>query len=96
MNKKATGIVSYITLIGWLIAFFAGDREGAKFHLNQALVLILSNIVVSIVAFIPFVGGILSTILSIVLFIFWIMGLVAACEEKEKPLPLIGSIQILK
>lgn len=40
MDKKTTGIVSYITLIGWLIAFCAGDKEGAKFHLNQSLVFI--------------------------------------------------------
>ena len=44
MDKKTTGIVSYITLIGWLIAFCAGDKEGAKFHLNQSLVLYLSLI----------------------------------------------------
>lgn len=35
MDKKTTGIVSYITLIGWLIAFCAGDKEGAKFHLTS-------------------------------------------------------------
>ena len=39
MDKKTTGIVSYITLIGWLIAFCDGDNEGAKFHLKQSLVL---------------------------------------------------------
>ena len=44
MNKKTTGIVSYITLIGWLIAFFAGDKEGAKFHLNQSLVCLVCSI----------------------------------------------------
>ena len=27
MDKKTTGIVSYITLIGWLIAFCAGDSQ---------------------------------------------------------------------
>ena len=27
MDKKTTGIGSYITLIGWLIAFCAGDKE---------------------------------------------------------------------
>ncbi len=39
MNKKATSIVSYCTIIGWLVAFLAGDKENAKFHLNQGLVL---------------------------------------------------------
>ena len=27
MNKKITGIVSYITIIGWIIAFLAGDKD---------------------------------------------------------------------
>ena len=34
MDTKTTSIVAYITWIGLLIAFCAGDREGAKFHLN--------------------------------------------------------------
>lgn len=51
MDKKTTGIVSYITLIGWLIAFCAGDKEGAKFHLNQSLVLYLASLINSIIYF---------------------------------------------
>lgn len=75
MNKKTTGIVAYITWIGWIIAFFAGDKEGAKFHLNQALVIFLAGIVCSIIARITIVGAIIGGIASIVVFIFWIMGL---------------------
>ncbi|MBR1477892.1 MAG: hypothetical protein IJ608_08035 [Lachnospiraceae bacterium] len=103
MNKKTTGIVSYITLIGWLIAFFAGDKEGAKFHLNQSLVLWICNLVLTIITNIVgnfgTVGAILSIVClvcSIALFVFWIIGLVRACKEDETPLPIIGGIQILK
>ena len=39
MDKKTTSWVSYITFIGWIIAYLAGDKEGAKFHLNQSLVI---------------------------------------------------------
>ena len=39
MDAKTTGIVAYITWIGLVLAFVLGDREGAKFHLNQALVI---------------------------------------------------------
>ncbi len=39
MNKKVTSIVSYCTIIGWVIAYFAGDKNAAKFHLNQGLTL---------------------------------------------------------
>ena len=37
MDKKVTGIVAYLTIIGWVVAFLVGDKEGAKFHMNQAL-----------------------------------------------------------
>ena len=36
MDKKATGIVTYLTFIGLLLALLIGDREGAKFHINQS------------------------------------------------------------
>ena len=101
MDKKITGIVAYITMIGWIIAFFAGDKKGARFHLNQALVLWLAGIVLGIITnvltwIIPMVGGILSMAVGIALFVFWIMGLISACQDQEKPLPLIGGIVLLK
>lgn len=39
MNKKVTSILSYCTIIGWLVAYLAGDKENAKFHLSQGLTL---------------------------------------------------------
>ena len=40
MSKKATAIVAYVFgLLGVLIGYLAGDKEGAKFDLNQALVI---------------------------------------------------------
>ena len=76
MNKKTTGIIAYITWIGWIVAFCAGDKEGAKFHLNQALVILIGQIVAAVINYIPYVGGIVGTILSIFLFVCWIMGLI--------------------
>ncbi|MBQ8278655.1 MAG: hypothetical protein IJZ23_02325 [Roseburia sp.] len=94
MNKKVTGIVSYFTWIGWLVAFLAGDKEGAKFHLNQSLVLMIANLLNSVLAWvgIPWIPS----ILSLVLLVFWILGLVYAIKEENKELPLIGGIKILK
>jgi len=95
MDKKATGIVAYISLIGWLIAFFAGDREGARFHLNQSLVLIIGNVIVGVLAVIPIVKYV-AGILSLFLVVCWFIGLIAACKGEEKEIPLIGGIKILK
>ncbi len=102
MDRKVTGIVGYLTLIGWLVAYLAGDREGARFHLNQALVLNLASVALNIVGFItgwiPLVGWLVGLVLGLanfVLFIFWVMGLVYAVQEQETPLPVIGGIQLL-
>ena len=99
MSKKVTGIVAYITIIGWLIAFLVGDREKAKFHLNQALVLDLCSLVVSVLASV--LGGvkILSLIFwiaDVAIFAFCVWGIILAATDQDKPLPLIGGIQLLK
>ena len=100
MDKKVTGIVAYFTLIGWLVAYLAGDKNGAKFHLNQALVLAIAEIVLgvagSILGIIPIIGWLISTVLSILLFICWVLGLVGAIKGEEKPVPVVGTIKILK
>lgn len=103
MDTKTTGIVAYITWVGLLIAFLAGDKEGAKFHINQSLVLVICGIgigvVAGIAAFIPVVGWILSSlcgVAEVVLFVFTIMGIVSAVNGEEKPLPIVGNWKIIK
>ena len=88
MSKKMTGIVAYITWIGWIIAYISGDTEGAKFHLNQALVIHL----IGLVGFIPVVGRYLWIFATIL----WFIGFTYATREEEKPVPIVGSIEILK
>ncbi len=95
MDKKVTGIVAYIGIIGRLIAYLAGDREGAKFHLNQALVLALASVLCSILSGIPVIGFV-AGLASLVVLVFAILGLVSAVKDEEKPLPIIGGIQLLK
>jgi uncharacterized membrane protein len=96
MDKKTTGIVAYLTWIGLLIAFLAGDREGAKFHLNQALVIWLAAVVSGIISLIPIIGTIISLVCNIFIFVCFILGLVSAIKDEEKEVPLLGKIKILK
>lgn len=88
MDKKTTSIVAYLTWIGLIIALCAGDREGAKFHLNQALVIWLF----ALLGFIPCLGQ----LWLIFILVCWILGLIHAINDEEIPVPLIGGIQILK
>jgi len=96
MDKRATAIVSYFSLIGWIIAYCAGDKEGAKFHLNQSLVILLAGIIAGACAIIPIIGNLVSSILGVIVFIFWVMGLIFACENKEQEVPILGMFKILK
>ena len=88
ISKRTTGIIAYITWIGFLIALLVGDKKGAMFHINQALVVNLF----AFGAVIPFVGW----IWAIFICVCWIMGMVYAYKEQEKEVPLIGKIKILK
>jgi len=88
MDAKTTSIVAYLTWIGLLVAFLAGDKEGAKFHLNQALVIALF----ALLSIIPCVGW----IWAIFIVVCWIMGFIAAINQEEKEVPLIGKIKIIK
>ena len=100
MDKKITGIIAYIGFIGWLVAYLAGDKEGAKFHLNQALVVAIFGIVCSVavfvLGFIPVVGGIIGLVVSILPLVAMIMGIVFAAQDKEQGIPVIGTFKILK
>ena len=88
MDTKTTSIVGYLTLIGLIIALCAGDKEGAKFHLNQALVIFLF----ALLGVIPCIGW----FWEIFILVCWIMGLIAAITQEEKPVPLIGNFTIIK
>ena len=96
MDKKTTSWVSYITFVGWIIAYCAGDKEGAKFYLNQSLVIWLGYLATLIIVIIPILGWIVAYVGGIFLFVMWIIGLVNAIKQEEKELPIIGKITILK
>ena len=88
MDKKTTSIVAYITWIGLLVAILLGDREGAKFHINQALVIWLF----SLLGAIPCVGW----IWGLFCFVCAVMGFIGALNEEEKEVPVFGKIKLLK
>lgn len=100
MDTKTTGWVAYITLVGLIVAFCAGDKEGAKFHLNQALVIFLAQVVgcfaALILVWIPIIGILAVILWQTFCFVCWILGLIAAINQEEKEVPLLGMLKIIK
>jgi len=101
MNVKTISIVSYITIIGWVIAYFQHKNSEQKsalvsYHLGQGLGVFIFSVVLNIglsivIRVIPSLGSLLALIglLPLVLIIF---GVIAASNEALSPVPLIGKI----
>lgn len=93
-NKTMAGL-AYIIFFLPLIA--CPDSKYAKFHANQALVLLITTIAGNIIlGFIPIIGWLLLPLFGIAVFIFAILGLINGFGGKAKELPIIGKFTILK
>lgn len=84
---KAIAIVSYITWIGFIIALILNaDKKNdfAKFHIRQALLLLIA----SLLSFIPIIGW----IWGIFIFVLWIFGFIYAIQGQKKEVPVLGGL----
>lgn len=95
MDKKVTDVIAYITWVGLIIAFVAGDKEESKFHLNQSLVIWLAGIICGLIFIIPILGWIVGFVGEIFLVVCWFIGIISAIQGVERPIPLLGGIQLL-
>lgn len=105
MQNKTIAAISYVTLIGWVIALvkFKNCPEKSplvRFHLGQSLGLILVSLVLEIILtvvihILPAIGLVLSLV-SFIPLILMILGIIAALNETPKPLPIIGGLFVEK
>ncbi|KIO50748.1 hypothetical protein [Flavobacterium hibernum] len=98
MNRKTISIISYLTIVGWIISFVVYHNGGrssfAQYHLKQSFGLGILGVIFGLI-FIPIfpVDPIISTlflILSAIILIVLIFGILNAVNQKRKPIPLIG------
>lgn len=90
---KNMAIISYITLIGLIIAFVMNnDKKNpfASFHIKQSLGLALTGLVLGIIGIIPILGWIINILGIFVLLFMWIKGLLNAINGKDTPVPILG------
>lgn len=94
---KTIAIISYITLIGTLIAYLMNinkKNEFAKFHIGQALRAWLTGIVVTIIAniLVGVTGMDFLSYLSYTGLVLAIIGLINAMNGEVKKIPIVGEI----
>ncbi len=96
-QSRTISVVSYITIIGWIIALIMRQTERpqselSRFHLRQSLGINLIFFTLSIVQFILSILylGFLGHILGMIAFILWLTGLIAAIQGQFRKIPFIG------
>ena len=96
-HSRTVAIVSYITWIGWLVAFLIRDKSDqfVAHHLNQALLINLLKIAGGLCAMLPRIGDSISTVVGIAAFILIIIGIYRAAHWRTDPLPIIGEIRLM-
>lgn len=96
-EDKTVAIVSYLTLIGFIVAVVLHGNKKTKlgaYHLRQTLGLFVTGLacwVVNIMlAFIPVIGWLTIFVVWIGLIVLWVMGFISAASGQMKPVPLLG------
>lgn len=106
-ENKYFSLLGYFGLLVLLPLIFASHSRFAKFHANQALVLlivrltyvvftgcIVAMIALSSTGFAIFVGLIFA-LCYLVLFVLWVQGIANAADGKARELPFIGTWELL-
>jgi len=96
-EDKTVAILSYIALIGFIIAIVMHGSKKTRlgaFHLRQALGIWLTSIACGfaqvILVFIPILGWVAIPAIWVSFVIIWVLGLVAAAKGECKPVPVVG------
>lgn len=103
-QNQALTMVGYIPLLFLIPLLAASTSKYAKFHANQGLILtifafvsaVIDKLIDFIIGWIPVIGGIVSTVVSVALGVavlaYIVIGIVNAAQGKAKKLPVIGEL----
>lgn len=103
-QNKVFAALAYIPMLFIIPLLAASGSKYAKFHANQGLILtifaavcaVVSKLIGFIIGWIPFLGGLVSWIVSgalgIAVVVYIITGIVNAVSGNAKMLPFIGNL----
>lgn len=110
-NNKLMAVLSYFGILVLIPLFAAKNSPFARFHANQGVILFIIEFIYGILQFILWliilftvgfdswvytIYNLITTVISLGLFVFAILGIVNAAQGKAKTLPLIGGFKVLK
>ena len=104
---KLMSVLSYLGILSLIPFFVEKENKYVRFHAIQGLNLFVFSIIYSvalsilsiILAFIPIIGWLLIIVLGLVSYaipVFCIMGIVFACQDKAKEVPVVNKLKLIK
>ena len=90
---KTAAIISYLTIIGLVIAFIMNNSKKntfSSFHIRQSIGITLLSIAVNIAG--SFLGNTIAGLLSLLILVLIIIGLIGAFKGEEKRIPILGDL----
>lgn len=105
MNTKETSVITYIPVLGFVLALLVGDKdsEEAKFHINQSLVISILMVAISVcgglLGWIPLLGKLVRMVFwiaSLLLLILAVASAVLAAQDTRLEIPIVCDIKIIK
>jgi uncharacterized membrane protein len=85
-KNKVVAIVSYITLLGWLMAIVLYDKHRSAFttfHLRQSLGLIITG---ALLALVPLIGW----LMNVIVLLAWLYAIYHAIQGRMEKVPALG------
>lgn len=97
-KSRLAAVVSYLGIVGWIAAWYFRDKEDefTANHLNQSLCVLILSVMGVVVGKFPVLGLLSATVVGIASVVLWLIGLIQALKGEYKPLPFIGTIQIIR
>ena len=97
-SDKLWAVLSYFSILLWCISYLVTGSRGyrsnfLKFHLNQALVLAVAEIIAGVIEnFFDGIGG----FLGLAIFVYLVFGIVTAVQGRIKELPPMDRFRLIK
>jgi uncharacterized membrane protein len=95
LEQNVAGLLCY--LVGWItgLIFFLVEKDNkfVRFHAMQSILVFGGLTVISIViGIIPFLGWVISSLISILALVLWILLMVKAYQNVWYKLPWVGDL----
>lgn len=95
LEENVAGLLCYV--LGWIsgLVFFLIEKENkfVRFHALQSIIVFgILSIASLVLSYIPFIGGILSFLVSVLALILWIVLMVKAYQGEKFKLPWAGDV----